>query len=271
MRWFAYIVLALVVLFMWTFQDYTHRFRLTVEIATPEGIKIGSSVIEVERKDERWAPVPGARFTFQVRGEAVFVDLGSRGHVIALLTHGAQGENSSEMTSLALRAYGYEAPFSGLADAEAAWQGKAVMRGPVELRPPLIPTMVTFTDLADPRSAKVVYATGDHVVSERVDERGTVPRSYGPKVLVDEITATFGAGVRFHRATLEMVDAGTWPFTLLGWPQSLAGVPMTRGIEGRMGWIGNYQLETIFERRLRELGTGGVGSLAPGMKLKRDQ
>lgn len=65
----------------------TYRYRLTVEVETPEGLRIGSSVIEV--RTHKGAAFPGpeaATAQVQVRGEAVAVDLGYRGVVFALLT-----------------------------------------------------------------------------------------------------------------------------------------------------------------------------------------
>ena len=80
------------------------------------------------------------------------------------------------------------------------------LEGSAELRGNLIPTLVTFSDLADPASAKVVEPT------------------------VTGFAAAFGLGFRPAGVTLEMVPAGVWPFTLIG----LSGTSVTRGIEGKM-------------------------------------
>ena len=88
------------------------------------------------------------------------------------------------------------------------WSGRTRVRGVVELRPPLIPTLVTFAAPFDPSTVRVV----------RPDEFGEV----------------FGPGFRFRRATLEMVPAGWWPASALG----LSGVPFTHGvIEQRLPWL----------------------------------
>ncbi len=96
-----------------------------------EGVRSGSSVIEVTRE----ALVLG-RSKFVTRGEAPFVDLGSNRHVIAIMDHGPNGENVSQMTSLPIEAYRY------YKWDEAAWTHRAKMNGRVELKPPLIPTLV---------------------------------------------------------------------------------------------------------------------------------
>ena len=64
----------------------TWRYRITVEVETPEGIKTGSAVREVSNA------ASSIRFGFpestsppEVRGEAVVVDLGERGVLFALI------------------------------------------------------------------------------------------------------------------------------------------------------------------------------------------
>jgi hypothetical protein len=61
----------------------TYRYRLTVEVHTPEGLKTGSSVIEVRTSPS--GPLhPG--LASRARGQAVVVDLGRRGILFALLS-----------------------------------------------------------------------------------------------------------------------------------------------------------------------------------------
>jgi hypothetical protein len=59
-----------------------------------------------------------------------------------------------------------------------------------------------------------------------------------------------------------MVPAGTWPFSVLGWPQSLAGEPVTRGIEKNISglqhperWNARLRREPYEINRLR-VGSG---------------
>lgn len=64
----------------------SYRYRLTVEVDTPEGVKRGSSVIEVDlgRTGAKSLPV-GNVLKWDIHGEAVVVDLGARGTMFALL------------------------------------------------------------------------------------------------------------------------------------------------------------------------------------------
>jgi hypothetical protein len=126
---------------------YTHRFRLTLEVDTPEGVKSGSSVIEVavwQKAD--WFPQTGG-FGSRVRGEAVFVDLGNSRNVIAVLGLGPTASKvdlhylAGEAFSRSFPRWYFEAP---------NWVGRAELRGE------LIPTLITFSDLNNPKTARVV-------------------------------------------------------------------------------------------------------------------
>lgn len=191
------------------FPTHTHRYRLTIEIDTPEGVRSGSSVIEVVRKDVRWVLIAQGRYEFRVRGEAVFVDLGGNRNVVALLAHGPNAENVDQMISLPIEAYGYDKWD------DRAWAGQAKMQGSVELKPLLIPTLVTFTDLDDPKTARVIYPTQP----QEVRSDSAAPRSKS-RVAVDRFAETFGPGVRFKRSWIEMTND-----------------PVTIGVEQRLPWL----------------------------------
>ncbi|HEY8604753.1 MAG TPA: hypothetical protein VIL62_10545, partial [Tsuneonella suprasediminis] len=64
----------------------TYRYRLKVEVETPEGLKTGSSVIEVEQSMGRSAGTGfGEIIMRRVHGEAVAVDLPGGRTLFALL------------------------------------------------------------------------------------------------------------------------------------------------------------------------------------------
>jgi len=75
--WTVYIGLAVLVGYFLLFPNYTNRFRLTIEVQTPDGIRSGSSVIETTFfKSGDWGPVEARGVRTQAKGEAIFVDLG---------------------------------------------------------------------------------------------------------------------------------------------------------------------------------------------------
>jgi len=182
------------------FPTHTHRYRLTIEIDTPAGVRSGSSVIEVKRKDFRWLPLVQGRYEFHLRGEAVFVDLSANRSVIALLAHGARAENVDQMISLPIEAYGHDKW------SEDAWAGRAKMQGAVELKPPLVPTLVTFANLSDPKTAQVVYATDVRETSD-----GRTGRRREMRVAINRFGELFGPGYRFKRALIETTNAPATP------------------------------------------------------------
>ena len=177
-----------------------------------------SSVVEVERKRIRW-PVPGSRYTHLVRGEAVYVDLGSGRNVVAVLAHGENAEEVDRINSFWVEAngrYRYD---------EDVWSGREELRGAVELKPPLIPTLVTFTDALDPDTVRVVRS--------------------------GEFEEVFGPGFRFRRATLEVVPASV-PVTSGVIEQRLPWlVGMTTNLAGTRGRSTNDIRERLSPRRFK--------------------
>lgn len=186
------------------------RQRLTVEIETPEGLRSGSSVTEVT-----WTKQPfGNDHTGKATGEAVFVDLGSGRFAVALLASGPKAQDVNWPQ------YVYEPivrmPGSTLSAARAA---RAAVGQKVELALDRLPTIITFTDLADPASVKVIHGTDYR--QQCADPTKQLPncRHEDVPVPIDEIAATFGPGHAFRRATLEIVPNDT---------------PITRGIDKRL-------------------------------------
>lgn len=188
----------------------TYRYRLTVEVETPEGLKTGSSVIEVRTSVAgRYSiPMPGV-VSHRVRGEAVTVDLGSRGNLFALLrtendldwpgnimfkmsfwrsyAHVQGGKHDSNRT--------FEAQFAAMLE-----QRKLAVLPSEFPSPPFPkgmmarPLLVGFKDIADRRSVV------------RLDP--------------DDLASTFGDGVRLRRITVQITDD-----------------PVTTGIAKKLPWL----------------------------------
>src|ERR1700682_4693004 len=156
-----------------------HKYRLTVEVETPEGVKSASGVMAVhpDRSYSRGGHNP-------TRGDAVLVDLGGGENLLALLAH---IENKSVdldgMNYVALRAY-------NAAGRKASFNEMSRMTGAVPVKGALVPVLVTFTDLNDPGTAR--------------------------EVLPDEVEAGLGKGFHVGSISVEVVPNGLWPLDFGG-------------------------------------------------------
>jgi hypothetical protein len=187
----------------------TLRYRLTFEVETPEGLKTGSGVNMAGYSAE--PQMFGAKpFHWGVwKGEAVAVDLGSRGTFFALLigrneTTGAPetGRNQAEMVGRAL------VPDAWTGNQSGGTIGKLFFAsGTANVPVKLMPFLVRFRDEKDPKTVEAVDPAN--------------------------LSASFGAGVTLKRVWVEAVSGGVFPFNLIG----ITGEPVTRGIEKRLGWL----------------------------------
>jgi hypothetical protein len=199
------------------FPIYTHRYRLTVEVEVDGKVHSGSSVLQVSaRQQPNVFPEAGA-LTW-LNGEAVFVDLGRAGNIVAILALGPKGQDVDGPEELAIKAFNVPRPNRPLGQ----YIDIAGMTGQRELPRSLMPTLVTFSDLSDPRSAKVVYATETYEIR---NAKGGFERM-GRRVAVDAFEETFGEGVRLRRAWIELTND-----------------PVTRGIEAKLLWLTELKLK----------------------------
>jgi hypothetical protein len=184
-----------------------YRYRLTVEVETPEGLRSGSSVIEVHTTLAGKPKLPDTNaLSISVIGEAVDVDLGKRGVLFALLRSeddiGWAG-GAMNLVTLTLPT----TPYAEWHEPIVANQGLHVLpryaphaHSPVGLPahlndpPKDYPMLVRFGDPADPRTI------------ERVNP--------------DDLSATFGEGVKLRRITVQLTDD-----------------PVSAGIEQRFRWL----------------------------------
>ena len=125
-----------------------HKYRLTVEVETPAGAKVGSGVLAV-------FPDRGYSRGGQTRtgGDAVFVDLGSGKNLVALLAHPDKSLDLDGMNYLALRAYG------AARGSRVSFNEMSKMTGIVPVTGALIPVLLTFGDPNDPGSARRLRRT----------------------------------------------------------------------------------------------------------------
>ncbi|KEO89086.1 hypothetical protein EH31_13690 [Erythrobacter longus] len=159
-----------------------YRYRLTVEVDTPEGLRTGSSVIEVQRAVADPVINPSASILrTRIRGEAVAVDLPGGQTLYALLGNGQSGQWAAAVVPLLAPDAQDDNPF----DDVLLLEGKQELPrtwppvGHIGERP-AYPMLVTFGDEADPTSVA------------RVDP--------------DDLAASFGEGVELKRITAELTD-----------------------------------------------------------------
>ena len=172
-----------------------HKYRLTVEVETPEGVKSASGVMAVH--PDRSYSRGGKTST---KGDAVFVDLGGGKNLVALLAHIDKSLELDEINYVALRAY-------KAAGQNATFNQMSRMTGTVPVKGEVIPVLVSFTDPADPATARVVPPDG--------------------------VEAVLGKGIRLRGISAEVVPNGVWPLDF-GGP---LGDPVTRGIEAKLPWL----------------------------------
>lgn len=174
-----------------------HKYRLTVEVATPAGIKTGSGILAVvpDRNYNR-----SGRTT--TRGEAVFVDLGQGKNIVVLLLH-QQGAklDPDDINYVALRAYG------AARGSRVSFKDMSRQTGIVPVQGELIPVLVSFGDLGDPSTAR--------------------------RVVSDNAEAILGEGYAIRGFSAEVVPNGFWPIDFGG----VLGEPVTRGLEAKLPWL----------------------------------
>ncbi|UAB78713.1 hypothetical protein INR77_03015 [Erythrobacter sp. SCSIO 43205] len=176
-----------------------YRYRLTVEVETPEGLKTGSSVIEVQQTVMRPGSAPGnLGVSRKVRGEAVAVDL-PRNQTLFTLLRSESNVDWASYLYVYLKPPSTDKEFVDRLDDVLEVTGERELPrmwppvGHIGERP-AYPMLVTFSDIDDP--TKVV----------RVDP--------------DDLSASFGEGVSLKRITVALTDD-----------------PVTTGIEERLSWL----------------------------------
>ena len=188
------------------------RYRLTLEVETPEGMKTGSGVIE---HGARWNDGitrglgAGPGLAVATRGEAIITDLGARGLLLCLLTRDITRDGSTVESFLPYVVFPFD-KWGGSQKEYGAYLGrlkarKAVANAPFEG----LPMLARLRDPLDPATA------------ERVDPTN--------------LAATFGAGVRLVRVTVQITDEPLAPPTIenkLPWVRTLQGsIAKTLGLK----------------------------------------
>jgi hypothetical protein len=160
-----------------------HKYRLTVDMETPEGIKSASGIVSIH--PDRSYSRGGHTST---KGDCLLVDFGGGKNLVALLAHMDKSIDLDATNYLALRAY-------KAAGRNVSFNEMGRMTGAVPVTGALVPVLVTFADPNDPATARAV--------------------------LPDEMAGALGNGFHLRGVSVEVVPNGLWPLDfggLLGEP-----------------------------------------------------
>lgn len=156
-----------------------HKYRMTVEVETPAGVKAASGVLAVT-PDRSYARDRGTR----ISGDAVYVDLGGGKNLVALLAHLDKTLDLDAINYVALRAY------PAASGKRVNFNDMSRQTGIVPVTGALVPVLAAFADPANPGSAKVVSS--------------------------DDSEAVLGKGVRLRGISAEAIPNGFWPIDFGG-------------------------------------------------------
>ena len=132
----------------------SYRFKMTVEVDTPEGLKAGSSVYEVETTGSSDLMYGGKGSRFTLRGEAVAVDLPGGRTLFALLkTVAMSGHDNLGVSSMVAMDPAFD--YDWMASTKKIVSGDGVT-SPAEVPAKYYPMLVMFKDIADPKSVELV-------------------------------------------------------------------------------------------------------------------
>lgn len=172
------------------FADETIRYKMTVTVETPEGIKTGSAVREAVRHTEPSIfPEQGGATYGLAKGEAISINLGNRGYFFVLL--------------------------GGELEARLVFKGfkKKHNDGELVLQPNEYPRLVYFKDLKKPMTVQSISQYPNKAM----------PDGYGG--MSELLSDPFGEGTKIESIAIATTSE---PFTtnigsLLGWLTSLKG------------------------------------------------
>ncbi|HEY0413685.1 MAG TPA: hypothetical protein VGD66_11125 [Allosphingosinicella sp.] len=148
----------------------SYRYKMTVEVQTPQGIRTGSVVREVTgRKEPHLLPEMGGIIT-DVVGEAVMIDLPDGKSIYGLLTgsHAAGYAKGAAPQAFGLKARNPDSPYPKI----VAYLSRTRLRGALPRK--AYPTFVTFADERNPQSVILVdpehlgATIGDGIAIKRI-------------------------------------------------------------------------------------------------------
>ena len=156
-----------------------HKYRMTVEVETPAGVKSASHILAVIPY-RGYSPGHNTRAS----GDAIYVDLGAGKNLVALLAHLDKSVDPDGVNYVALRAY------PAATGKRVNFNDMSKQTGIVPVKGALAPVLMAFADPAIPGSAKAVSP--------------------------DDAEAVLGKGYRLRGITAEVVPNGFWPIDFGG-------------------------------------------------------
>ena len=176
------------------------RYKITMEIETPEGIKFGSAVREISARVQPRIKPETHPVSYEVKGEAIAVDLGKHGVVFALVNW-----TDVEMVQAAF-------PFHNPNSKEGLNYYKNLPIGKKETLTKWIPQFVMFENLNDPMTVKLVRGGRFNKDTQKTDQ-------------VNDFETIFGTGVNLKNVTVEITDEPvTWKIEkILPWMYKIKG------------------------------------------------
>jgi hypothetical protein len=178
-----------------------HKYRLTVDVETPGGVKSASGILSV-RPNRSYGGTGSGSIGPQTKGDAIVVDLGDGKNLVVLLAYGEDGSNFEDPSFLPTRLLGAKDRRISFRDVKN-FAGVPTVPVPEALRPAL----VSFADIGDPKSARRAKA--------------------------DDLEGSLGKGYRLRGLSLDVIANGFWPADFGG----ALGEPVTRGIEAKLPWL----------------------------------
>lgn len=134
-----------------------YRFRMTVEVDTPQGLRSGSSVMEVASSLATWKTSDSHALETRLRGEAVAIDISPDQTLYALIGDAAPGRGLAGDVTLSFEP-NYTGPNSFIASVSKLGQSDQLGRT-LDLPRERYPMMVRFLDATDPQTIQLVDPT----------------------------------------------------------------------------------------------------------------
>lgn len=195
------------------------KYRLTINIETPEGVKSGSTVQEIFYPPADNENIYNPYNQGVPRGEAAFIDLGERGTVFAIMQDPANARN--RFLGLIRTVF----PTVPIVHDQSRYQEVLQHYNDLsgvkdEVPPEHYPMFVYFKNINDPQSIELVY------------ERKQGSRKDMKQVDTDRFEEVFGKGVRIKSMIMEMTDDPLeWKLgSKLPWIENMSEKDVTRAL-----------------------------------------